>query len=304
MPSLTKNDKAIYNAIDRIINPVEREVLRTYRRVLDKTRSQLGTLFEKYAKAGKLTHAEMTKYNRLTALTKTLTQELGPELSKNSRAIHTLAADAYEQTFYRYEWAIEQEARVSLRWGTLNRKVIEAAVQTPISGLNLSKTLSRMRSETLLGINRAITQGLVQGESYPKMARRVKGYLDGDAKRATMVVRTEGQRAYSMAQTAAFDEAEELGVRTGRMWTAALDRRTRAAHAALDGEMAGEDGLFNTEVGRIAGPLQSGVAWFDINCRCRIIPIVEGYEPKVRRIRDEGLQPYKTYRQWAKDKGI
>jgi hypothetical protein len=31
---------------------------------------------------------------------------------------------------------------------------------------------------------------------------------------------------------------------------------------------------------------------------------IKGYEPKSRRIRDEGIQPYKTFTDWAKEKGL
>jgi hypothetical protein len=51
---------------------------------------------------------------------------------------------------------------------------------------------------------------------------------------------------------------------------------------------------------KTAGPLRSGVAAEDINCRCRVRGQIEGYEPKVRRIRDEGVVPYETYQSWNK----
>ena len=46
------------------------------------------------------------------------------------------------------------------------------------------------------------------------------------------------------------------------------------------------------------GPLQSGIASFDINCRCTTEMVVEGLEPELRRVRDEGAQPYLTYEEW------
>lgn len=38
------------------------------------------------------------------------------------------------------------------------------------------------------------------------------------------------------------------------------------------------------------------------NCRCNFIEIVKGFEPKFRRVRGEGVIPYKTYEEWKKNR--
>ena len=297
---MAKIDDQIERAIRRIENATERGVLRNYKRALDEVRRQLSLVYERYAEAGQLTNAQMSKYNRLKNLHSHIIAETRPLFSENGRNIERMAAVTYEETFYRYGWAISSDVGVDLRWGLLSDDVVKAAVENPISGLSLHNITLEQRRRTLMGINRAVTQGIVQGDSYPKMARRVKGFLDGDARRAVTVVRTEGQRAYAAGQIASYDRADELGIDVRRIWDATLDQRTRAAHGDLDGTAAGRDGLFDTEVGRIPGPLHSGVGWFDINCRCRVRPEVVGYSPKVRRIRDQGIVKYQTYKEWAK----
>ncbi|MDP0489312.1 MAG: hypothetical protein Q7K36_07315, partial [Fusobacterium sp. JB020] len=56
------------------------------------------------------------------------------------------------------------------------------------------------------------------------------------------------------------------------------------------------------KIGIVTGPLQSGVASFDINCRCRVRGQVKGYPPTKRTYRDENdntvLGEYKTYKEW------
>ena len=42
----------------------------------------------------------------------------------------------------------------------------------------------------------------------------------------------------------------------------------------------------------------------DISCRCRLVPIVADMEPELRRIRDEGVVPYKSYKEWVSDKPV
>jgi len=65
-----------------------------------------------------------------------------------------------------------------------------------------------------------------------------------------------------------------------------------------------ESGLFSTPWGSSEGPHRNGIAEQDINCRCDIRPEVEGYSPEVRRVRDEGLQPYQSFSTWAEKNGL
>jgi hypothetical protein len=72
----------------------------------------------------------------------------------------------------------------------------------------------------------------------------------------------------------------------------------------MDGQVMENDVFIFPNGKTTPGPKRSGVAAQDINCRCRVVAETEGYTPTVRRIRDEGVQPYKTFRQWAQERGL
>jgi hypothetical protein len=61
--------------------------------------------------------------------------------------------------------------------------------------------------------------------------------------------------------------------------------------------------MFSVPWGQVAGPRRSGIAAEDIQCRCAAVPEIEGYSPEVRRIRDEGIQPYQAFDKWVDGKG-
>ena len=144
------------------------------------------------------------------------------------------------------------------------------------------------------------------------MARGIKDVIDRNAAGYLRIARTEGQRCAVLGQIAQADESKRLGIKIKRIWDATLDRRTRPEHGRLDGMPAQEhDGQWmwfahfpDGGSGWTAGPGQSGNASMDISCRCRLREEIEEYPPEVRRIRDEGIQPYITYSDWAKKKGI
>ena len=103
----------------------------------------------------------------------------------------------------------------------------------------------------------------------------------------------------------AFSIARQNGCEIEEIWDATLDGRTRPSHGLLDGKAKDveHDGWYVEELGMyVKGPLQSGVASFDINCRCRISCRVKGVEDTDRRIRGEGIQNYKTYNDWIEAK--
>lgn len=297
---LAQLSEGVWRKLERIESATEREILANYRVVLEDIRKELGRVFEKYSQAGTLSLAEMTRYNRLTTLERQLIEIMGPALSKNGKLAGRLTEAEYEESFFRHAWALEQHAGVALKWGLLPEAAIRAAATNPLA--ELAKT--GLKQEALTGIRRVLLQGLTTGASYPQMARDMKVFVERNASGYLRIAQTEAHRAMVQGQLDNYEKAEDLGIALKRVWVATLDDRTRISHASLDGTVADEDGMFHTDVGLVSGPGQSGDPGFDINCRCRVISEIEGFEPKVQRVRDEGVQPVQTYNEWAKERGI
>lgn len=297
---MTKAEKIAKSALDNRLTAYEREVISNYAEALKDIRNDIGRIYEKYAENGKLTNAEMSKYNRLTSLEKQLTEDIGPVFRKNERLIEKMSQVEYDEGFYRAAWTIDQRTGVALRWGLLNQNAIKAAVANPLRKI----AESRLKQDGLIKIRRAVSQGLIRGLSYPNMMREIKGAINGSAADALRIVRTEGQRSQSMGQQANYADARRIGVEVVDVWDAALDDRTRDSHGALDGQKAQyENGQPYWYVNgyRTPGPGQSGVASEDINCRCRVRGEVEEFKPEKRRIAGK-IEKYQTYSEW-KEKG-
>ncbi len=232
---------------------------------------------------------------------------MGATLSKNGKIVEKLAEVQYEESFFMHGWAIDQAVGVQLRWGLLNEKAIEAAVKAT-SWYDLRKiALSKLRMDFATQIDRTITQGLIQGQSYQKMAKAIKKVADANASHAITIARTEGQRAQVMGQQQVIKKAQDdLDIDVDEIWDATLDARTRPEHGHLDGKVKDEehDGWHVPGIGWVPGPMQSGVPEFDINCRCRVRPQIKGYGPKVRRVRDEGVVDYQTFDEWRIKHGL
>lgn len=315
-PSADDLTAAAWAAINKIVKPAERLIASSYRKALDEVRLMLTKLYEKYAEDGILTHAEMTKYNRLKGVHDQIVKIMGPVYSANGKTVKQLTEDVYEASFYRHGWALTQTAQADISWGLLNEKMVEAAVNKPYSGLTLAKVWTRAKAGALSDIERAVIQGMVQGDSYPNMARRVKKAFDTNTKRALLIAQTEGHRMAVEGQLAAYDEAEDQGLEFERIWDATLDGRTRPAHQEMDGKRAENVGTEDDPhwqwnypgLGWVDGPGLTGDAAADINCRCRALTVYKGFEPKTRISRGEDgrnkVVPYQTYEEWAEAQGV
>jgi len=298
--SLTELEKQIFYSLMKIENKYKAFILKNYLESLEILRGKIGKLYEKYSRGGALTLAEMTKYNRLKNLYVEIEKEIGPMFSRNGNLVENMKRTTFNEAFFRYGWAYDQNLGIHLQWGTPPKGAIEAAVKNELGKI----AQTRLRTSGRVRIRRAIAQGLTQGASYPKMSKQIKDAINGNANDALRIVRTEGQRAAVLGQQASRDRAESLGIDVVPVWDATLDRRTRLEHGAMDNRPAkkhdGKWQWFVPSIGWIDGPLQSGVASWDINCRCRERETVEGISPKLRRTREKGIQKYITYKEWEK----
>ena len=300
MRDLQSLERVVGRALDRSLRVLEREIISIYTSVRDEVQAVLAEVYRKYSIDGVLTRAQMSKYNRLANLEKQLNTIVGHGTQKTRATIERLTRQQYNEAFFRHGWAVDQHLGVSLKWGLLRTQDIAAAVENPLRLIaeDRLRTLGREK------IRRVVAQGLVRGDSYAQMSREIQNAILAKGKEslrynALRVARTEGGRAQTLGTLAAYDEAERQGVEMERVWVATLDDRTRDTHQDMDGVVEGDDGLFPTPVGRVAGPRLSGVPEFDINCRCTIIAQVKDLPIELeRRIRDEGVKPYQTYREW------
>jgi len=285
---LARNDKVLDSQIAR----VEREVVRNYRAALEDIRAELARLYDRYAVEGVLTHAEMSKFNRLKGLDKFIRETMNPVFKENRKLTNKLQKVEYEEGFYRTAWAIDRDTGAALKWGILRPESVVSAVANPMKDI----ALKRLTTNSLLSIRSTVTQGLIRGDSFPKMARNLRRSINSTASDNMRIVRTEGNRAQNQGIQETYRYAEEeLDIDLVEFWDAILDSRVRDSHARLEGQPKNEEhnGWFLGGVWA-AGPGQSGVASEDINCRCRVRAEVKDFPPTVKGER-------KTYEEWRKE---
>jgi SPP1 gp7 family putative phage head morphogenesis protein len=125
-------------------------------------------------------------------------------------------------------------------------------------------------------INNAITQGILQGESISRVAKRLQGVAQMNNTQAVRTARTAMTAANNAGHEAALKRAQNMGIKVKKQWLASLDNRTRDSHVALDGESVPLDKRFSNGLMYPGDP--SGPPVEVYNCRCREIADVEGVD--------------------------
>ena len=155
-------------------------------------------------------------------------------------------------------------------------------------------------------MNSAITQGIVQGETIPQIAKRIVD-VTGESSYASAV--RNARTAYTGAQNAGrmegLHQAKRLGINVKKKWLATLDNRTRDAHADLDGQIQEVDDPFESELGDIMYPgdptAEPGNTY---NCRCTLVYVYPDYPSEMQRRDNETgeIVGDMTYREWERMK--
>ena len=143
-----------------------------------------------------------------------------------------------------------------------------------------------------------LTQGVLLGESIPKMSRRVQSVTGSNIATATRTARTAVTGAENAGRVSSYERAKGMGIKLKKEWVSTLDNRTRHSHRQLDGEKTEVGGTFPNGC-RFPGDPTARYAEI-CNCRCTLVAAVEGFETDDAK-RASKLPKGMTYEQWKNE---
>ena len=132
-------------------------------------------------------------------------------------------------------------------------------------------------------INAETLQGILQGESMDKIAKRLRNVQEMNRTQAIRSARTIVTGAENKGRQDSYKRAEEDGIVMKREWIATNDSRTRHWHAELDGVEVDIDEPWVNEFGEIMFPGDTSADPANTyNCRCSMAAKVIGFK-KVKK---------------------
>ena len=316
---------------------IEAAIVEQYKTALKNIQDKMSAMIAKARDAGiapKDQYNWFIQYNRLD----NLKTQIYDEYKKLGKTVEKLQIEAFDLSFsnqyyrtaYQLDWSdpltfsvldpnlVRYAMTGELEaWKAIKTAIGAADNYTPVAG-TLKSLIAANQEKALRDIWAQINAGLINGEGITAIAKRLKaiiggvynGEVFGDLYKALRIAHTEGHRAQNMAELARSYEAREQGLDVEKMWDATLDNAVRPEHARLDGKRVAIDGTWNMSGYEVSFPGDPSLPpSLSINCRCHSVTVTKEYKPKARRGRDpvtgqNQVFDYKTFEQWAKEKGL
>lgn len=167
-----------------------------------------------------------------------------------------------------YSYTLVDKSTVK-RLATTNKSLL------PFKKLNKAKDVKWNTKK----INSEVLQGILQGESVPKIAKRIQKVQEMNTNASIRTARTMITSAENKGRLDSYKRAQENGVILKKKWISTDDKRTRDWHAELDGQLADIDQPFENSIGLIMHPGDPSADGANVyNCRCTMGVKVMGFK--------------------------
>lgn len=160
--------------------------------------------------------------------------------------------------------------------GTVKRMIKDGDIKLPKKKISVPKDVAWNTKK----INSSVLQGILQGESMDKIAKRLLPIMDSNRTSAIRNARTLVTGAESRGRIDSYHELADQGIILKKVWIATGDDRTRDAHLVMDGQEVDIDENFvdgdGNELEYPADPSAEPSTVY--NCRCTIRTHIVGVQ--------------------------
>lgn len=281
------NQVEIEEILDKKLAAAETELEKVFAKRLKTILFQVSEMYRKYQKNGELSFTELNKYNRFQKEMKLIAEMFTEDYKQIIKSMEEQTQNQYVAKYLMTAYLVEMAVSdgTDMGFDIPSIEVIRNALFNPIAELTLPKIFEQHRNEIVRKIKIELSQGMIAGEGYATMAKRLEKAVGFSQKKARLVARTEVGRARSIAAERVMEQASEYTEITA-VWMSMLDHRVRMSHRSLDGQKTDKQGYFHYKQWKAKGPRLWGIASMDIQCRCVKILLVNGLFPENRRERD------------------
>lgn len=300
------------------IEALERKIKKEYDLALRDAERKASAYFDKFEeqdlkqlqklKAGEITVTEYKTWRTNKMLQgknyNALVNRLAADLSNADKIAMKMVGDALpgvyalNSNFAAYDMCRGTGANLS--FDVYDRKTVERLIKDepellPAPRVDIPKDLQWNKQH----IRSALTQGVLQGESINKIAKRLRNVTDMDRRAAVRNARTAMTGAQNAGRYNRYKEAEEkMGLVFDKVWMSVHDKKTRDSHRDIDGTQVPYNEKFPNELMYPGDP--EGKPGEVYNCRCTMKSVYLGKRGEVQnaygKFKEEGFE------EWEQDK--
>lgn len=277
-----KRLKELEERIAEAYKTAEKEITAKMQAYLDRFAKQDAVMLAKY-KNGEITKAELTEWRtnhfmmgkNWQAVKDSIAGDILKTDAISAGIVNNALIDVYTQNANYAYYELEQGTGTGLSFNLYDRNAVENLLKdNPDFMPHYEPKTPIVERWNKQHITSEMLQGIMQGESIPKIANRMATVVGMEKNSAIRNARTYTTSVENKAKMDRYEEAEEMGIDLEKEWMATLDERTRESHRELDGERVANDEPFSNGLMYPADP--SGDPAEVYNCRCRIVPRIKG----------------------------
>lgn len=306
-----------------ILRETEADVQRVYRKAVEETQKKLEDYLRRYQvkdeikrqqlARGEITAQEYADWRKGQIMIGKRWEEMRDTLARDLHNSNTIARsivqghmpEAYAVNHNYATFQVEQGSMLDTSYTLYDRQTVERVIRDqpellPPPGKDLQKRIAANKDIAWQRgqIQSVALQSILQGESIPKMARRIAQEMgEKNNKAAVRYARTAMTGAQNAGRVDAYKRAEGMGIELEQEWLATLDNRTRHEHRFLDGQHVPVGEAFTVDGYKIKFPGDPSAPGYLIwNCRCTLVPRIKGVDqsnaPRNSKLGDM------TYEEW------
>ena len=282
-------------ATEAAVDKLEKDLTSVYTQAAHEMKAQLqklqdssmAKLTEMKAKYdnGEITLAEFQEWSKMQLLQQNILRQKIDQCSGvllnanqvamgmvNGQQVSVFAENANYQAYQ-----ISKDANLNLMFAIYDEDTVKKLIKDqpellPPKVVNGQKDQAWNREK----IANEMVQAVIQGESIPKLARRVANdTASTNLKAMVRYARTAMTAAQNSGRMETLHRAQGLGIKCKKCWLATLDSRTRDSHQQMDEKTVGIDEKFPNGLMYPGDP--SGAPAEVWNCRCTLTYEYEGY---------------------------
>lgn len=315
------------NETDRKLEELEKEIHGIYAQANKELQEKMTEYFRKFKKRdeekqkqlenGEITAEEYKRWRMGQMATGSRWKSMCDVIAKdmhNSNAIARSVTQGHMAEIYaiNHNWTtydIENKAMLNTNYAMYNSDVVENLLKENPDILPLLRDSDGnvVREKDIAWnkkvINAVMLQGILQGESIDKMAKRFEEVGVRNEKAAVRYARTATTGAENAGRIDGYRRAQKLGIHVIKVWLATLDGRTRDSHRALDGEEQEVEKEFSNGCMHPGDPNcpDPSEVW---NCRCTLITKVDGQNYDVSKVKRNSKLGDMSYDEWKENRDV
>lgn len=285
---------------DKVLAQTEDEIKKTYKQAEEEVQKKLDKYLEDFQRkdekkkaqlaAGEITQDEYNKWRvgqiaigqRWEEMKDTIAKDYtnAAEIAKSVTYGHMPEVYAINHNYGTFQ--VEKNSKVDTSYTLYNKDTVENLFKDgtfyPSPGKKVTKEINEGKQTAWdkKQVQSAMLQGILQGESVQKIAKRVATTVgEKDKKTAIRNARTMTTCVQNKGRLDSYKRAEDMGIDVMNEWIACLDERTREEHRILDGQKVKVGEKFKVDGVEIEYPGDpSAPGYMVYNCRCCIAPYI------------------------------